>query len=176
MTAKEVLTLSPGSAQTPEVGRWLSVLKEVREGAEGTLRTAARIADLDAVPAGGHSAATLLYHIALVEMDWLYTEVLEKQEADFPPEARDWFPLDARDENGSLSMVSGEPLERHLERLAWVRGQLNETFEGMSLDEFRRIRRLEAYGVSPEWVLMHLALHEAHHEGQLALLPRVQRG
>lgn len=61
-----------------------------------------------------------------------------------------------------------------MERLAWVRGRLEETFEGMTLDEFRRIRHLNAYDVTSEWVLMHLALHEAHHEGQLSLLPRTQ--
>ena len=158
-------------AQTPEIGAWLSVL---REGRERTVRRAARIADLDALPERGHSAGTLLYHIALIEMDWLYSEVLEKQEADFPPEARDWFPLDARSEDGKLSAFTGEPLERHLERLAWVRGRLEGAFEAMTLDEFRRIRPMEAYDVTPEWVLMHLALHEAHHEGQLALLPRAQ--
>ncbi|WP_420595629.1 DinB family protein [Deinococcus sp.] len=171
MTAQELLTLTPAPAQTPEIGVWLSVL---REGRERTLRRAAQIADLDAVPERGHSAGTLLYHVALIEMDWLYSEVLEKQEADFPPEARDWFPLDARGEDGKLSAVTGESLERHLERLAWVRARLEETFEGMGLEEFRRVRQMEDYDVTPEWVLMHLALHESHHEGQLSLLPRAQ--
>ena len=171
MTSRESLALTSAPAQTPEIGLWLSVL---REGRERTLRRATRIVDLDAVPELGHSAGTLLYHIALIEMDWLYSEVLEKQEADFPPEARDWFPLDARSEDGKLSAFTGEPLERHLERLAWVRGRLEETFEGMTLEEFRWVRHLEDYDVTPEWVLMHLALHEAHHEGQLSLLPRIQ--
>lgn len=171
MISRESLTLTPAPAQTPDIGKWLSVLKE---GRERTLRRAAQIADLNAVSELGHSAGTLLYHVALIEMDWLYSEVLEQQEADFPPEVRDWFPLDARDEDGKLSIVTGEPLEHHLKRLAWVRGQLEETFQGMSLDEFHRVRQLEDCDVTPEWVLMHLALHEAHHEGQLSLLPRKQ--
>jgi Protein of unknown function (DUF664) len=129
---------------------------------------------------GHHNAGTLLYHIALVELDWLYTDVLEKSEDDLPAEARDWFLLDAGDkdrhpgvalgEDGHLSVVTGEPLERHLARLNWMRGLLDGVFEPMTLDDFRRPRVLENYDVTPEWVLMHLALHEAHHEGQLALL------
>lgn len=174
MSPKELLTLSPDLAQTPEIGRWLSVLKEVREGRQGTLRAAERIADLDALPERGHSAGTLLYHIAQVEIYWLYGEVLDQQDADFPPEVSEWFPFAMCGADGKLTTITGEPLERHLERLAWVRGRLEETFESMSLEEFRRVRHLDEEDVTPEWVLMHLALHEAHHEGQLALLTRVQ--
>ena len=145
----------------------LAVLHDARQR---TLNRVKKISDLDAVTTGKHSAGTLLYHIALIEMDWLYADVLEKVEDDFPAEARDWFPLDARDEEGHLSAVTGEPLKRHLARLAWVRGLLDATFADMPLHDLRRPRVLDDHDVTPEWVLMHLALHEAHHEGQLALL------
>lgn len=167
MTPRKSLILTPAKASTPEVGVLLAVLHEARVR---TLATAGRIADLDALPVGHHNAGTLLYHVALIELDWLYADVLEKSEDDFPAEARDWFPLDARDEEGKLSVVMGEPLERHLARLNWMRGLLDGVFEPMTLEDFRRLRVLENYDVTPEWVLMHLALHEAHHEGQLALL------
>ncbi|WP_425146064.1 DinB family protein [Deinococcus sp.] len=167
MTAIESLTLTPVPAQTPEVGIWLSVLREARTE---TLKAAARIIHLDAQPERGNSAGTLLYHIAQVEAYWLYGEVLEQQDADFPAEVRNWFPFDMGDENGKLTMIRDEPLQRYLARLVWVRGRLEEVFGTMSLDEFRRVRHLEGEDVTPEWVLMHLALHEAHHEGQLALL------
>ncbi|WP_424951499.1 DinB family protein [Deinococcus sp.] len=167
MTARESLILTPAPATTPEVGVLLAVLHEARVR---TLNTAARINDLDTVKAGHHSAGTLLYHIALIELDWLYADVLEKSEEDFPAEARAWFPLDARDDDGRLSVVTGEPLERHLARLNWVRGLLDGVFRAMTLEEFRRPRVREEYDVTPEWVLMHLALHEAQHRGQLAVL------
>ena len=167
MTSRQRFILTPAPATVPEVGVLLAVLHEARQR---TLNTVTRINDLDAVKVGHHSAGTLLYHIALIEMDWLYADVLEKSEDNFPVEARDWFPLDARDEEGHLSAVTDEPLERHLARLDWVRGLLDQTFLPMSVEDFRRLRSLENYDVTPEWVLMHLALHEAHHEGQLALL------
>ncbi|WP_407570132.1 DinB family protein [Deinococcus altitudinis] len=143
----------------------LAVLHEARARTLATVSELKRGLD-DSAP-GGHSAGTLLYHIAAIELDWLYAEV--RQEA-FPAEAEAWFPLDVRGEGGRLNVLTGEGLERHLARLTWVRGLLDGTFASMSVAELRRPRELEAYTVTPEWVLMHLALHEAHHVGQLALL------
>ena len=40
-------------------------------------------------------------------------------------------------------------------------------FRGMDIDEFRRRRHLPNYEVTPEWVLHHLAQHEAEHRGQI---------
>ena len=85
MSSKELLVLTGVPAVSPEIGLLLAVMQETR--AE-TLKTLAKIGDLDAQPLRGHSAGTLLYHIALVELGWLYNEVLEevavKGEAGFP--------------------------------------------------------------------------------------------
>ena len=167
MTFRQRFILTPAPATVPEVGVLLAVLHDARLR---TLNRVKKISGLDAVTVGHHSAGTLLYHIALIEMNWLYADVLEKAEDNFPAGARNWFPLDARGEEGHLSIVTGEPLERHLARLTWVRGLLDVTFTDMPLYDFRRPRVLNDHDVTPEWVLMHLALHEAHHEGQLALL------
>ena len=173
MTSKELLVLRPVSAVTPGIGVWLAVLQETR--AE-TLKTLAKIGDLDAQPVRGHSAGTLLYHIAFVELGWLYNEVLEevavKGDEGFPAGTWEWFSVHPYDEQGRLIPVPGDSPERHRARLQWVRNKLLEVFSGMTLEEFRRVRALEheTYDVTPEWVLMHLAQHEAHHEGQLALL------
>ena len=53
-----------------------------------------------------------------------------------------------------------------------VRESLVAVLRDMPLDEFRRVRRLEAYDVTPEWVVHHLLQHEAEHRGQIALLRR----
>lgn len=164
MTARPHLIQTPALASTAEVSVLLAALHEARRR---TLGTVARIGDLDAVKVGHHSAGTLLYHVAAIELDWLYCEVLQ---ADFPIEDAEWFPYPVRDKEGHLSAVTNEPLERHLARLSWVRGLLDGTFLPMSAEDFCRPRVLEQYDVTPEWVLTHLTLHEAHHEGQLALL------
>ena len=42
----------------------------------------------------------------------------------------------------------------------------------MTLDDYRRLRSLPDYDVTPEWVLHHLAQHEALHRGQIFTLKR----
>jgi uncharacterized damage-inducible protein DinB len=40
----------------------------------------------------------------------------------------------------------------------------------MSLQEFRRVRVLPDYDVTPDYVLHHLMQHEAEHRGEIAML------
>ena len=72
--------------------------------------------------------------------------------------------------------MTGYSLAQHLQRLAVVRGLLLDVFEVMELAEFRRVRALPYYDVTPEWVLHHLMQHEAEHRSQIgALRARAQR-
>jgi uncharacterized damage-inducible protein DinB len=124
--------------------------------------------DLDWAPAPReNSIGALLYHIAAIEADWLYAEVLE---APFPPDVVALFPVDVRDETGQLARVRGYALEEHLQRLDAVRSEVLEAFHGMSLAELRRPRELPEYVVTPEWVLHHLMQHEAEHRGEIGML------
>ena len=111
----------------------------------------------------GNSIGTLLYHLAAIEIDWLYSDVLQSQ---WPPELEALFPLDVRDEQGHLSAVRGLSLGEHLHRLDAVRSILLDTFRGMTLHEFRRARRVNDHDVTPEWVIHHLMQHETEHRGQ----------
>lgn len=112
----------------------------------------------------GNSIGTLLYHLAAIEIDWLYADVLQKP---WPPELETLFPFDVRDEQGHLVAVRGLSLEEHLRRLDAVRSILLDAFHSMSIDEFRRARRTQGYDVTPEWVIHHLMQHEAEHRGQI---------
>ncbi|MFN8423739.1 MAG: DinB family protein [Anaerolineae bacterium] len=123
---------------------------------------------VDWVPPGGRSSiGTVLYHIADIEADWLYVEVLE---GDLPPAVAALFPYGTRDAAGKLTHVPGYTLEQHLDRLATVRRLLNDVFRDMTLAEFRRVRSFEPYDVSAEWVLHHLSQHEAEHRGQIGAI------
>ena len=123
---------------------------------------------LDAKPAGGgNTAGTLLYHLAAIEADWLYAEVLEE---DSPDDILSLFPVDVRDANGRLSPVLGVALETHLDRLAFVRQRFLESLSEMAETDYHRLRQLPDYDVTPEWVLHHLAQHEALHRGQILTL------
>lgn len=79
---------------------------------------------------GGNTIGTVLYHVALIEVDWLYTEILQ----DDPP--------------GPIA-------------------QLIAKLRGTSVAEFNRPRTLPDYDISPDWVIHHLAQHEAEHRGEI---------
>lgn len=151
----------------PEIGSVLWMMENTRH------RTLVEIADLDLETIdyiGGfnqHSIGTLLYHIAAIELDWLFVEVLE---ADIPPEAAKWFPVDVRDNQSRLSVVQRETLAEHLQRLAYVRELLLKTYRTMTLAEYRRPRSFPKYDVTPEWVLHHLMQHEAGHREEICAL------
>ncbi|ADV68894.1 DinB family protein [Deinococcus maricopensis] len=152
----------------PDIARALWTLQEARQRTLDAL-TGDLDPDADAGP-GVNTVGTLLYHIAAIELDWLYAEVREE---DYPEAAAVWFPQDVRTTAGQLTPVQGEALDRALERLAWVRTQLMDTFRTMTLHDYRRVRTLPPYDVTPEFVLAHLALHEAQHQGQILLLRRL---
>jgi uncharacterized damage-inducible protein DinB len=152
-----------------EVGQWVSALQDCRCR---TLRCLEGVtpAAVDWRPgAGTNRIGTLLYHIAAIEMDWLFTEILEQA---FPVQVATLFPFDVRDDQGKLSEVCGIALEEHIQRLGSTRAILRDALRGMSAEELRRVRHLDAYDVTAEWILQHLLQHEAEHRGQIADLRR----
>jgi uncharacterized damage-inducible protein DinB len=171
---KEQKIVDTHLSKEPAIGQWLWALQDARA------RTLRELEDLSPAiidwqtPDGESSIGTILYHIAGIEADWLYVEVLEKP---FPPEVVALFPLDIRDKQGHLTQILGDSLEEHLSRLESVRALLLPVFQQMDLAEFRRVRSLEYYDVTPEWVLHHLMQHEAEHRSQIAALrARAERG
>ena len=170
---KERLIVDPHLSEEPEIGRWLWALQDTRQR---TVRELGRLAQamIDWIPQGNESSiGTVLYHVADIEADWLYVEVLEQP---IPPEVAALFPYKTRDEGGYLTQVQGFSLEQHLRRLETVRGLLLDVYQQMDLPEFRRVRSFANYDVTPEWVLHHLMQHEAEHRGQIgALRARAER-
>ncbi|HEX7183201.1 MAG TPA: DinB family protein [Thermoanaerobaculia bacterium] len=149
----------------PEIAHPLWVLEETRRRTKGALKNI-DAATLDwAPPQGGNSIGTLLYHIAEIEMDWLYVEVLEQGR--LSPEAQALLPFDAQDGQGNLTAILGVGIEEHLRRLDATRAIFLETFHKMTHEEFRRLRSFEQYDCTPEWVVYHLIQHESEHRGQI---------
>jgi uncharacterized damage-inducible protein DinB len=169
---RERLAVDALDGYGPEVGMALWRLEDARRR---TLRL------LGEMPAefvdrewDGNTIGTILYHMALIETDWLFTEILEEP---YPDELQALLPVDVRDQEGILSLVQGESLERHLERLSTVRRVFLERLRGMTSEEFHRPRNLPNYDVTPAWVLHHLAQHEAEHRGELgSAIARLRAG
>lgn len=159
---KKSLVVSSLTGYEEEIGRWLWCLEDVRRTLITEL-TGIRQDLLDKKLGERHTIGTLLYHIALIEADWLYVEVLG---TDWDPEISSLFPLECRI-GGKLTHFEGESLEQHFYRLTKVREVFLSYFRSMDLNDWRKPRVLEQYEVTPEWVVYHLVEHESHHRGQI---------
>ncbi|MBU1050207.1 DinB family protein [Candidatus Bipolaricaulota bacterium] len=110
----------------------------------------------------------LLYHMALVEMPWLFMDILEQ---DFPAAVKAAFPRVMATE-GRLMPVMSVPLEEHLQRLGDSRRIFLDSLRDMSLDDWHRLRSPKdtPYEVTPAWVVFHLIEHAAGHAAQIRSL------
>ena len=172
-TERERLVLDP-VADDPEVGRWLAALED---GRRDTLRELDHVIPemVDWRPdAPINSIGTLLYHIGLIEADWVATEILELPA--YPDELQAVLPWRDRDDDGRLWRVDGLPLSTHLDRLTTIRSWVLRELRGMANDDFHRIRSFDRYDVAPDWVLHHVLQHEAEHRSHIAWLRDTFRG
>lgn len=165
------LKINPLPAENPEIGRWLWALAEVRHR---TLRLVAdidqRLLDWRGSDGAENSIGSLLYHIALVEMSWLYFDLLQQE---FPPQVSDLFPHPMADPDGKVSHIPGLTLEEHLQRLTTTREIALAQFLQMNLAEWRQLRppvNDQPYETTPEWAVFHLIEHEAGHAFQISSL------
>ncbi len=163
---RTVRTLQPMAA-APEVGRWLSAMVDARRRTLRELHTVTSEM-LDWRPnAPLNSMGTLLYHVALVEADWLVDDI---QARPYPGWLRELLPYPDRDGNGRLIQVDGRPMAEHLERLDRVRRLVLGELKSMTPDEFHAVLVRERYDVSPAYILHHLLQHEAEHRAHIAWL------
>ncbi|MDQ7820751.1 MAG: DinB family protein [Armatimonadota bacterium] len=173
-TGREELAIQLLSGYPPEVGRWLWALQDVRR--RYILRLVQgldqRTLDWQGPDERENAIGSLLYHIALVEMSWLYYDLLLQPK--LPADVASEFPYPMQTPDGRLTPVLGEPLQSHLARLARSRQVFLEAIRELSGDEWRRLRapQGEDYAVTPEWVVFHLVEHEAGHAFQISSLKR----
>jgi len=150
----------------PAVGPWLGALTDSRRRTLDALRDLPAEA-VDAPPAfGSNTIGTLLYHLAAIEADWLFEDILGPESGVAWPAGL--FPLDVRDTAGRLTPVPGLSLDEHLDRLRAVRDHLETHLRTMNGEDFQRTRARPRYDVSPAWVIHHLLQHEAEHRAQVS--------
>ncbi len=175
MNEMEQRVITPLPATHPELGRWLWALEDTRT------RTKAALAGLDQPgldwtgPGVENGIGSLLYHLALIEFDYLYADILGE---DYPEGAETLLPFPDRDGDGNLFVVPGVSLADHLARLDEVRRQLLQRVSVLSAERMETARALPEwnYAISPAWTLHHLMQHEAEHRGQIAAIRALRRG
>ena len=168
---KDLLQVKPLDGYPAEIGRWLWALEDARRITKRAV-DGLDVATLDWRGADGseNSIGSLLYHVAGVEMGWLFIDVLGR---DLPADVEADLPFEAWTD-GRMTHVGGVTLEEHLDRLDRTRGVFLDHLHRMDLAEFRRVRAPanEDYEVTPEWVVYHLVEHEVGHAYQMRSLKR----
>lgn len=164
---REVLQMIPKPATAPEIGPWLWAMEETRRGLLRTVRGLGQDA-LDWRGASGedNSIGSLLYHIALVELSWLYEDMLLVEP---PADIVVLLPHPSRAPQGGLQHVESETLTQHLERLEKARADFMRHLTPMTPTDWHTFREPPDtdYAVTPAWAVFHLVEHEAGHLFQI---------
>ena len=161
----------------PDIGRWLGILDDTRKRLQFTLRSVQE-SDLDAPPPIGiNTIGTILYHIAMADLNWLYDNLLQQP---YPADIMSLFPYPIANEHDHLYPVRGWDLQAYQQRLSVARAKVHEVFKPMTIEAFRGVLRREepdwVYEMTPESVLQHLAQHESEHRGEIQLFVTALRG
>lgn len=133
-----------------------------------------RLVDWEGPDGQENAIGSLLYHIAIVELGWLYGDVMQMTE--LPPAVKPDFPFPIAEQGRKhLTRVRGVPLAEHVARLNRSREVFVEEIQTIPADEWRRLRRppdfeTVQYEVTPEWAVFHLVEHEAGHAFQISSL------
>ena len=164
---REILGMEALPDYEPEIGRWLWALEQVRHR---TLQMIdgfnQELLDWEGPTGCENATGSLLYHIALVEMSWLFIDILEQ---DLPGSVQASFPHPMAT-GGRITRVLSVPAEEHVGRLTQCRRVFLKTLIGMTRDDWRRLRKPKDtnYEVTPAWAVFHLIEHEAGHAAQIS--------
>jgi uncharacterized damage-inducible protein DinB len=165
--------LNPGlPAADPELGRLLWAFEDTRT------RSLAALDGIDQTeldwsePGIENTIGSVLYHIALIEADYLFMDILGIDYPDWPAWLEDALPHPDRDDKGHLSVVRDVPLAAHLGLLERVRTEFLRLVAPLTTEEFHASRAIPeaGYEISPAWTLHHLMQHEAEHRGQITAI------
>lgn len=172
-----ITTCDPMPGYTPQIGRYVAQLTEVRRDLKEQL-AGLSLAQLDWHPdAHTESIGTLLLHIEAVEWSWMHQDIFGVADADFPGSWDEAMPIRV-----GAEQVSGRPLAEYLERLDLTRELTLEILRRFTDADLPRLvgeaepppgrePRSELYTI--DWIIWHVIEHEATHVGQIELLRRL---
>ncbi len=166
---EERLILVSDPRAAGELGLALAALEEVRGRTKravsglSTERLAAR------PTRARNSIGQLLRHIALVEIDWILTDI--ERGVPLPAGAPEMLQI-----AGPMAEPGSRPLVEFVAALDFARGVTVERLSRLPAQEIDAERTYSDESVrrhfNVRWILHHLLVHEAHHLGQIATAAR----
>jgi uncharacterized damage-inducible protein DinB len=146
-------------------GRLGLLLAQLEEGRARTLRHVAKVPPERLHWSSAEFPNSLAAHLAVIELDWLYCDLLG---VDIPADVVAWFPIaDVRQADGRLCQAEDVGLPRLLDFLARARARLLEVVSRLEEAGLSELVEGQEGAATPEWILTHLAQHEAEHRGVL---------
>ncbi len=167
--------VTPPSGYDALAGRWLWAMQEARKRTLRLLEDESlgqQLLDWEGPDGNENTIGSLLYHIAEVEMGWLWGNI--KGLSQMPPDIQTLFPFESEyEETGRITRVPGVPLAEHLARLETSRVVFLKEVRGLAATEWQTLKPdpLDStYEATPEWILYHLIEHELEHNEQISAI------
>lgn len=149
-----------------DLGFALAALEEVR-GRTKRAVDGLSTAELTARGAGPNSIGALLRHVALVELDWILTDVGRGE--GLPDATPEVVKIE-----GPMADPGSRPLTEFLAALDFARAVTVDRLSRLPAEEITEEREYLDEHVhrtfNVRWILHHLLVHEAHHLGQIAAI------
>jgi uncharacterized damage-inducible protein DinB len=172
-----IVTCDPVAGYSPQVGRYVAQLAEVRADLLHELE-GLTVEQVDWHPdERTESIGTLLLHLDAVEWSWIHQDIFGAADDAYPGSWDEAMPVRV-----GVPQVQGRPLAGYLEQLAAGRARTLEVLRGFTdADLTRRVGEGEPpRGMEPrsvlytiDWIIWHIIEHEAMHVGQVELLRRL---
>jgi uncharacterized damage-inducible protein DinB len=172
-----LVTCDPVAGYSPQVGRYVAQLTEVREDLLHEL-DGLTPAQLDWHPDDQtESIGTLLLHLDAVEWSWIHEDIFGAASDAYPGQWAEAMPIRV-----GAAQVQGRPLVAYLEQLAATRARTLEVLRGFTDADLARLvgeseppagREPRSTLYTIDWIIWHIIEHEAIHVGQVELLRRL---
>jgi uncharacterized damage-inducible protein DinB len=176
----EITTCDPVEGYSPQVGRYVAQLNEVRRRLKEEV-AGLSIEQLDWHPDDAtESIGTQLLHLDAVEWSWMNEDIFGTPGDDYPGDWSEAMPIRV-----GVPQVTGRPSEWYLEKLDVTREETLRILRGFTDADLSRLvgeaetepgveRRSRLYTI--DWIIWHVLQHEAAHVGQIELLRRIGPG
>jgi uncharacterized damage-inducible protein DinB len=173
----EIITCDPVEGYTPQIGRYVAQMNEVRADLKEQLDGLA-IEQIDWHPdENTESIGTMLLHIDGVEWSWIFEDIFGKPDSEYPGVWAEAMPIRA-----GVPQVQGRPLEWYLKKLDATRERTLEVLRSFMDADLPRLvgesiprpgQEKRSWLFTIDWIIWHIIQHEAAHVGQVELLKRL---